>query len=174
VEEGRINICYLANYETFKTHKSIDAYEQEVVRKNPLLNEILDRVTPAFERPLTISQISFSAKENVCDHVLMSGDSAGMIHPLCGNGMGMAIVSAQLLSTAILAYFAAGQKDRTRLEQDYTRHWQSHFQKRLLFGRAFNTLFYRPQLFAGAISLLTIMPGMLPFFIRQTHGEKMS
>ena len=171
VEDGRINICYLANYDTFKTYKNLATYEQEVVRKNPLLNDILNRVTPLFDRPLTISQISFASKENVREHVLMSGDAAGMIHPLCGNGMGMAITSAQLLSQEILQYFASKHPDRQRLEAAYTAQWQQQFRKRLLFGRAFNALFYRPQLFAASISMLTVMPRLLPFFIRQTHGE---
>lgn len=171
VEEGRINICYLANYETFKKYKSLESYEHEVVRQNPLLNEILDRSTMVFDRPLTISQISFADKEIVRDHVMMSGDSAGMIHPLCGNGMGMAIISAQLLATEIIAYFGSKHPDRTQLERSYTQQWQQHFRKRVLFGRAFNALFYRPQLFTAAISTLTLAPSLLPWFIRQTHGE---
>jgi hypothetical protein len=47
-----------------------------------------------FEKPLTISQVSFEEKK--CEnHIIMIGD-AGLIHPLCGNGMAMAIHSAKL------------------------------------------------------------------------------
>jgi flavin-dependent dehydrogenase len=41
--------------------------------------------------------VSFEEKKNVEDHMLMIGDTAGLIHPLCGNGMAMAIHSAKLL-----------------------------------------------------------------------------
>jgi flavin-dependent dehydrogenase len=33
----------------------------------------------------------------MCEDMLMIGDTAGLIHPLCGNGMAMAIHSAKLL-----------------------------------------------------------------------------
>ncbi len=47
--------------------------------------------------PVTISQISFEKKSQVENHVLMLGDAAGMITPLCGNGMSMAFIPQRLL-----------------------------------------------------------------------------
>ena len=41
---------------------------------------------------------SFAPKKPVEEHILMSGDAAGLITPLCGNGMAMAIRSAKILS----------------------------------------------------------------------------
>src|SRR6187397_2364427 len=49
-----------------------------------------------YEEPLAISQISFDKKEQVENHVLMIGDSAGMITPSCGNGMSMALHAGKL------------------------------------------------------------------------------
>ena len=44
-----------------------------------------------FEEPVTIAQISFAKKTQIENHVLCIGDAAGMITPLCGNGMSMAL-----------------------------------------------------------------------------------
>jgi flavin-dependent dehydrogenase len=87
VENEAINICYLADYATFKKHKNIQEYQQDVVSKNPHLKVILDASAMIFEKPLTISQISFEEKSAVEKGILMIGDTAGLIHPLCGNGM---------------------------------------------------------------------------------------
>ncbi len=104
VENDVINICYLANYETFQQYKNIEEYQSKVVAKNPLLQSIFENTVPLFEKPLTISQICFDKKEPVDQHILMIGDSAGLIHPLCGNGMAMAIRSAKIVSELVDDY----------------------------------------------------------------------
>ena len=96
VENNAINLCYITNFLSFKKYKNIDDFQQKVVFQNHFLKEIFNGSEAIFEKPLTISQISFVTKNPVENHILMCGDSAGMIHPLCGNGMSMAIQSAQL------------------------------------------------------------------------------
>ncbi len=170
VEEGRINVCYLTDYKAFKSYRNIEQFENAVVARNPHLAACFRDFTPLFDAPITISQISFAGKERVHQHVLMCGDSAGMIHPLCGNGMGMAISSAQLLSDLIMQYLNGDLPNRVALENAYTEAWQRQFRRRLQAGRLFSRLFARNQLFDRSVSLLTHIPAALPFFIRQTHG----
>ena len=110
VENDLINICYLADYEAFKKYKDTETFRKEVLCKNPHLKEIFSNCRSVFDQPLTISQVSFLPKPTVENHMLMSGDSAGMIHPLCGNGMGMAIHSGLILSQTILAYKSRSYK----------------------------------------------------------------
>lgn len=171
VEDGRVNVCYLADYTAFKPYRDIARFEREVVQQNPHLARCFQEFEPLFENPLTISQVSFAPKERVHQHLLMSGDSAGMIHPLCGNGMGMAIGSAELLSNLILDYTAGKLPSRHALEAAYEHQWRQHYRRRLLAGRIFSTLFSQNYLFDQAVSLLTRMPVLLPFFVRQTHGS---
>ena len=80
VEDSLINVCYLANYETFKEYRNIETYQQEVLCKNPHLKNIFGTLKSAFPKPLTISQISFASKETVENGIFMCGDTAGMIH----------------------------------------------------------------------------------------------
>lgn len=171
VEDGRINVCYLADYSAFKPYRDIERFEQEVVRKNPHLARCFQEFEPLFESPLTISQVSFAPKERIHQQVLMSGDSAGMIHPLCGNGMGMAIGSAEILSNLILRYRKGEFSSRAELGTAYDQEWRQQYRKRLLAGRLFSALFSRNQLFDQAVSVLTHLPVLLPFFVRQTHGS---
>jgi len=171
VENERINICYLADYGTFKKYKDIDTFQSEVLYKNPKLKEILNNCKPVFDKPLTISQVSFLPKPTVEHHILMSGDSAGMIHPLCGNGMGMAIHSGLILSEAIVDYLDGGIQNREALELVYTKKWKKTFKKRLVAGRLFNSFFGKDAVLAFGLNALTYAPSLLPKIIKQTHGE---
>jgi len=166
-----LNICYLADYQSFQQFKNIDTFQREVLFQNPLLREVFENAEPVFQKPLTISQISFLPKNPVDNHILMSGDAAGMIHPLCGNGMAMAIHSAKILSELIEKYFGKQINSRIALELEYTRQWNQEFQKRLLAGRIFQTFFSSENLSKVMMSGLMMVPKLLPFFIKQTHGK---
>ncbi len=174
VEDQRINICYLANYTAFKKHKNLQTFQEQVLYQNPKLRSVLQNCELIFDAPLTISQVSFLPKPTVDQHILMSGDSAGMIHPLCGNGMGMAIHSALLLSETLIAYFNGKLKSRSSVEEQYARLWKKTFQKRLIAGRFFNTFFSNDKMLERAVNGLTYLPGLLPFLIRQTHGQPLN
>jgi flavin-dependent dehydrogenase len=166
VEKDVINICYLASYEVFKNYKNIDEHRREVLCENKFLKEIFSNSEPLFERPLTISQISFSEKKKVDQHILMTGDTAGLIHPLCGNGMAMAISSAQLAAQQILK-----RESRSMLEKGYTRGWQKQFGKRMKAGSLLSKVFTHPWLSGVTMGTVVAVPALLPFIIRQTHGK---
>jgi flavin-dependent dehydrogenase len=175
VEGGRINVCYLASYKAFKPYKNIEQFERQVVRQNPHLDLVFEDFEPLFPKPLSISQVSFASKSLVDRHLLMSGDAAGMIHPLCGNGMGMAISSAYLLAP-LIADFLNGKSagNRVVLEERYQKQWKKTFGKRLAAGHFFSNVFNSDKLFEYSIAALSLFPMILPFFIRQTHGEPLS
>ncbi|MFT7187537.1 MAG: flavin-dependent dehydrogenase, partial [Sediminicola sp.] len=118
-ETGAVNFCYLTTYESFKKEKDIDSFNANVVSKNPFLAQFLEKGEPLFKTPLTIAQISFDKKNVIENHMLMCGDSAGLIHPLCGNGMAMAIHSAKLVSELVSNYFKEKTSGRKQLEEAY-------------------------------------------------------
>jgi flavin-dependent dehydrogenase len=170
VENDVINICYLADYETFKQYKNIEEYQRAVLYKNPLLREIISNSTLLFEKPLAISQISFEAKESVENHILMMGDTAGLIHPLCGNGMAMAIHSAKIASELAID-FLNGSFSRQELEDKYRAAWRHNFNKRLVMGRALAKALKNPALTKQLLKVIVLFPSILPALIRQTHGK---
>ena len=103
----------------------------------------------------------------------MCGDTAGLIHPLCGNGMSMAIRSAQIASQLILKYFQSDDKSRETLEKEYEKAWKSTFKTRLYVGQLIASLFSKDQLAEGLILLLQWFPNLLPRIIKYTHGKPM-
>lgn len=171
VEDGSINVCYITDFKSFKKYKDIDDFQKNVLHKNPNLKEIFENTTDIFSKPLTISQISFADKNPVENHILMCGDTAGMIHPLCGNGMSMAIRSAQLVSQLIIRYFNGKITSRKELEETYAKAWNKEFKLRLKAGRIIASLFKKYSFSEFMMSVLKSFPKLLPKIIRLTHGK---
>jgi len=171
VENDKINICYLADYKTFKQYKNIEEYQMNVLSKNPQLKSVLNNCTSLFEKPLTISQISFDEKKAVENHILMIGDTAGLIHPLCGNGMAMAIHSAKIASELIEKYCNNEIKSRKELENKYQKEWNLNFSKRLKMGRLLALVFQKQKLAALLMRIFLKFPFLLTVIIKKTHGK---
>jgi len=171
VENGAINVCYLTDYRHFKACNNVEDFQRQVLSKNPHLKSFFDTSEMIFAQPLVISQISFSKKETVDQHILMIGDTAGLIHPLCGNGMAMAIHSAKLCAEACIKYLNSGHKSRVSLEKDYRRAWKSSFQKRLMIGGILSSVIRKGNLFEIMLYVLAKFPSLLPKIIRGTHGK---
>ena len=171
VENNQINICYLCNYETFKKYKNTEDYQNNVIAKNPFLKNIFDTSTLLFEKPLTISQVSFDKKKTVENHILMVGDTAGLIHPMCGNGMAMAIHSAKIASELIEKYLNNEIKSREELEQKYQKQWNVNFKARLKAGRFLSTILQKQKLSDILLRILVEFPFLLSVIIKKTHGK---
>ena len=171
VENNEINLCYITNFSSFKKHKNIDDFQENVVFKNTYLKDIFKNSTSLFDEPLTISQISFESKTLVENHIIMCGDAAGMIHPLCGNGMSMAIQSAQIASKLILNYLEGKISTRKALENEYLSQWNRQFKWRLKAGHFIAMLFRQDKIANFLLQILSKLPFLLPIIIKQTHGK---
>jgi menaquinone-9 beta-reductase len=171
IEENKSCLCYLTTAENLKnSNNSIDQMEQEILFKNPQLKEIFSTSTFIYKEPLAISQISFSKKSQVESHMLMLGDSAGLITPLCGNGMSMALHSSKLAFEIIESYLAK-KISRQQMEELYSKNWKDNFANRLFVGRIVQRMFggeYSTSLFLKTMSLF---PWIATKLIRATHGN---
>ncbi len=170
-ETGAVNVCYLASYESFKDYKNIDSYKVEVLCKNPQLKTFFAEAVPLFETDVSIAQISFEKKSLVEDHILMLGDAAGLIHPLCGNGMAMAFHSAKLASESILKYNNTNAFSRNKIEKEYIEKWDQQFKSRMKIGSALQKILLTPVLAETSQNLIKMFPSLLPFIITKTHGK---
>ena len=171
VENNAINLCYITNYSAFKKHKNIDDFQENIVFKNRFLKDIFKNTNPIWTKPLSISQISFETKNPVENHMIMCGDAAGMIHPLCGNGMSMAIQSAQIASKLVLNYIEGNILTRKELENKYISRWKKQFKWRLKVGHFIAMLFRSDKIANVLLQILRRFPFLLPIIIKQTHGK---
>jgi flavin-dependent dehydrogenase len=170
VENNRYCFCYLTTRNNLKKHGTIAQMEVSVLQQNPHLRYIFRNSDFLYDQPEVINEISFAPKSCLENHVLMCGDAAGLITPLCGNGMAMAIHGAKIISEHVHQYLT-GQYSRLQLEQAYARHWNQQFNFRLKVGRRIQQLFGRPVLSEVAVTLCKNLPGALNFLMKKTHGH---
>ncbi|MGO2358296.1 NAD(P)/FAD-dependent oxidoreductase [Mesonia sp.] len=170
-ETGAINVCYLSTYQSFKAHKNSEDFKENVLRKNPCLDQFFKKSKPLFKKDLSIAQISFQPKPQIENHMLMLGDAAGLIHPLCGNGMAMAIHSAKLASEAIISSVEENELNRQLIEREYKKNWNLHFKGRNLMGRRLQRVLLSPNLASASQKLVHYFPEILPKIIAKTHGQ---
>ncbi|MEP6748439.1 MAG: NAD(P)/FAD-dependent oxidoreductase [Bacteroidota bacterium] len=171
IENNYYCLCYLTTARNLKqSGNSIAAMEKDILYKNPHLKNIFSTATFIRKEPVTIAQVTFTKKEQVEDHVLMVGDAAGMITPLCGNGMSMALHASKLAATSVTA-FLRHKISRVEMETAYSTEWNAAFAKRLRTGRFIQRMFGRPSLTNLFIAILKPFPKIIAYLIRQTHGE---
>ncbi|MBX2924572.1 MAG: NAD(P)/FAD-dependent oxidoreductase [Chitinophagaceae bacterium] len=171
VEEGKYCLCYLTTaFNLQRSGNSIREMEEKILSRNPHLNAIFDKAEFISRDPVTIAQISFDKKTQLEHHLMMVGDAAGMIAPLCGNGMSMAMHGSKLAFEQINA-FLRDRISRYEMEYNYQQQWDATFSRRLKAGRFIQGLFGKDWVTNYFISVLSPFPSLIDKLIRQTHGE---
>jgi flavin-dependent dehydrogenase len=171
VDQDRYCLCYLSSGDNLKkAGNNIKEMEEQIVMKNPFLKRYLTEYASLYEEPLVISQISFDAKKSIEQGVLMTGDAAGLITPLCGNGMSMAMHASWILAQQ-LSLFLQGKQSRIHLEEQYTQLWREAFNTRLRTGRYIQGLFGNPVTTNLMISALKPFPFVVNKLVKSTHGK---
>lgn len=172
LEDGKFCICYLTTAQNLQTSgNDIGQMEKDILFRNHFIRDTFSRSVFLYEEPLTISQISFDKKEQVDNHVLLIGDAAGMITPLCGNGMSMALHASRIACTSVIK-FLCGETNRTQMEVMYQNDWKKEFSNRLFAGRVIQSLFGKEWVTNSLVRALRHFPGLVNTIIRQTHGKK--
>jgi len=172
IENDRYNLCYLYKKNPAVEFSSIPELEQKVLFKNPVIKNIFSKSEFLFDEPEVINEISFAPKRLIEKHILMCGDSAGLITPLCGNGMAIAIHSGKLLSELIPAskLNSITLTQRLDIESSWQKTWNDHFRNRLNWGRKIQAFFGRAALTGMAIQSIHRIPPLERFLIAKTHG----
>ena len=172
IEDDKSCLCYLTTAENLKNcNNSIKELETKILSKNPKLREIFATADFLFQQPLTISQINFNKKPQIENHVLMLGDAAGVISPLCGNGMSMALHSSKLAFEQI-ELFLCGGVTQSMMEKAYSLNWIKTFSMRLRTGRNVQRFFGGEASTSFFIKTMHFFPRISKLIIRQTHGDR--
>lgn len=171
IEDDKCCLCYLTTADNLKKcNNSITELEKSILSQNPLLKEVFTNAVFHYSEPLVISQVSFNKKLQVENHVLMIGDAAGLITPLCGNGMSMAMHASKIAFESI-DLFLQHKTDRITMENHYTKQWQQQFSKRLWTGRIVQQLFGNNISTGIFLGLMYRTKWLAKQIIKSTHGE---
>ncbi|MCF8429465.1 MAG: FAD-dependent monooxygenase [Bacteroidia bacterium] len=171
IEEEKYCLCYLTTAQNLKNHQgNIKKMEENILFKNPFLEKYFTSFESIYEEPLAISQISFSNKTQHEKGIIMLGDAAGLITPLCGNGMSMAMKAAKILSDLLPQYFE-NEITKTHLIAKYAFQWNQNFSTRLWAGRKIQAVFGNEIMTNLLINVIKPMPFLVNKLVSLTHGK---
>ncbi len=175
IEDSAINVCLLVRQDVFQAAARAGAGGDDVERfiawmggQNAELGAWLAGATPIDAAWLSIAQVPFVAKTCVEGDVLMAGDSAGLVAPLAGDGMAMALHSGKLAALDCEDYLA-GRVTAAAFKRAYQVQWRATFAGRLRLGRALQAIMLRPTLIAPGLRLLDRFPALGDLLVAQTR-----
>ena len=166
VEGGRVTCCTLASAERLRRAGSPEGLLDEAAKENAMLRERLATLGP---RDGELRSTARSTRRRRRSGVALTiGDAAGMIAPACGDGMSMALRSAELAAPLVLAHLAGLSWDETR------RRWEASLQaemsRRLRWGRALEAALLRPWSARAMVGAGRLLPGIADAVARATRG----
>ena len=168
------NVCLLVHESVFQRASlgkpdPVAAFMDWLLKQNPRLEAWLSQARRVDDRWLSIAQVPFGPKRPVVNEVLMAGDSAGLIAPLAGDGIAMALRGGQMAADYTLG-FLAGSGSSAQLARGYASAWQREFGARLRLGRLLQPLMLRPRLLGPALRLLNAAPALARYLVMHTRA----
>lgn len=169
VENDITNFCYLVHRDIVKEGGGIEGTQEKILKKNPALKEALENSASLYDRPLVINEISFETKSPVEGKMMMIGDAAGMITPLCGNGMAMAMHTAKIVSEVITGNLNV---PLDKLLGIYHNRWNETFAHRLWWGRFIQRGFFGKKWASSlAVGIGKNFGTLTQYLVSKTHGK---
>ena len=173
VEGGITNICGLVHADRLAGHKGRwDAFVETIRTESRSLDALYAAHQPAQEEFLSSDPVIFRARSAVEGGIVMIGDASGIVDPLTGNGMAMAVQSA-FLAAPFLANLCVNGADRTQFENAYRRAHAAFFGPRIAWSRSAALLLSRPSLLEAAMQLVRT-PRVGEMLLRRTRAADRS
>jgi flavin-dependent dehydrogenase len=171
VDSGTATICFLER--RGGEELSPRARLRELASANQhFAGTVRERLMQAIEAaPIYGAGNIYFGKRNVVENgMFMVGDAARVISPLAGDGIGMALQSAQLLGTLFREHRGA-ESDSKVMEGEYRRRWERMFTPRLRAAAAMQRVLLSGSFRGLGMTLLSFSPSLLQIAINLTRGR---
>ena len=169
IEGGLVNLCFLADRRMFQRTQHVQDFLTHLSRANPTLGAWL-REAQALDEPWqSVGALRFGAKGCVERDVLLVGDAAGLIAPLAGDGIAMALHSGWLCAQHAQS-FLQGDSASESLKTNYTRAWGQTFLPRIRLAGWLQTLMLRPLWMRMTLRLFQRAPSLGQWMVTHTRG----
>jgi flavin-dependent dehydrogenase len=170
IEDGVVNACLLVREDIFQSAGGgVAGFVAWMLRQNERLGGWFATAQPLSDRWLSISQVPFVPKPAVEHDILMVGDSAGLIAPLAGNGMSMALRGGQLAAQR-LEHYLTGKLTADDLRRVYPADWRREFGLRLRLGRLLQAVMLRPTWTEQGVRLVRALPPIGGYMVAHTRA----
>ena len=135
VDNNKITVCSLIDNSNNSMHPN-ELLKNLILKNDHLKNYVSNTFTKILDNSKIYGtgNIYFGKREKVNNGIFMLGDAAGIITPLAGDGIGMAMQSAKLLSEILDNGFKK-KLGRKIIENNYKIEWENLFDDRVRNAR---------------------------------------
>jgi menaquinone-9 beta-reductase len=171
VNDSEITVCFLEN----RKYSKIPSRERltEVINSNKnfrtiFSNEAINYLNTA--NAYGTGNIHFGKREVVENGIIMVGDSARVIAPLAGDGIGMAMESAKILYE-VLNNHKLVESELRSIYLNYKQLYEKAFSKRLAAARIIQAIILNKKLRKIGFAFADKYSALLPYLIKFTRSD---
>jgi flavin-dependent dehydrogenase len=166
VDNNTITLCFLEKRDKFQY--SPKEYLLRLSRQNKKFNALFNKNFFDSIDKLQVygtGNIYFGKRDIVNEGIFYIGDSAGVIAPLVGDGIGIAVQSARLVSDILCRNNLVKEK----AGKEYKKEWRNKFLRRMLLAGIIQKIVLNNYLRNPGIRMISFFPGVLSTIIKYTR-----
>lgn len=168
VEAGRVNICALVPRHQLAAGLSENPVRAIAQTFSASLSDRLRGKEMVADSLVTVAGLDYLSTADGIQTGVCLGDASGLIPPITGNGMSLALESAALAATPLEAW-ARGHLDWDGVCREVRLRTQARFSKRLLYARWLQRILLSDSVRANRRFLMSRLPLFLPLAFRLTR-----
>lgn len=171
IEGERFNVAALVTPAVFSKQQPASAVErilEQAVRRHPVLAKRLAGAVPVPGTQASAYPVAIRTSPLAWNGMPLVGDAAAVIPPFCGDGMAMALRSAELCAPLADACLR-GQITLEQWKDAYTKQLQEQFAGALRWGERLERILSRPVLSTLLVRLGSFLPGTAERLVRSTR-----
>lgn len=170
VETGAVNVCMLISKAGFRrAGATVAGAIHMAMAANPALAQRLAPGTALPGSSVAVAPVDTHRQAQPWGPTARIGDAVSMIPPLCGDGMAMALRSAQLAAPLAHAMLQ-GKLSFDDWMRAHTSTWRHEFSARIRIGRILQTMLARPWLSDLLLSMGRSTPNITRQIVAMTRG----
>lgn len=179
VEDGLVNLCFIANEHAFKSSGG----EAEKIIEQTIMNNRLARERLRSSRIAgkwhTVGPLAFGHRRLSQNGIIAVGDASGMIDPFTGTGIQIALRTGEIAAEAILASLMDGSRKinerpdaaiKQKALARYAADYEKEFGKRLRVAGFLRAIAFSPAMANLSASILALAPPLARRVLRATRS----
>lgn len=169
IEDGLINVAALLKRNDFRhNEKTVLGLIDSACRRNSKLYQKLSNAVPISSSQAAIAPVVLNRKPLAWEMIPHVGDASLMLPPLCGDGMSMALRSAQLCAPLADGYLS-GDLTFDKWKDEYSHSIQREFKGPLKWGRLLQWLLDVPAMPRLLLGTAHLTPGLVDRLVQATR-----
>jgi len=169
VEGGVVNVAALLKRAAFgSSPKKVSEWIDAACARNSKLQQRLASGSPLPGTQAAVAPVDLKRNALAWDILPQVGDATVMIPPLCGDGMSMALRSAQLCAP-IADRYLKGEISLSAWQHEYSRSLHQEFKGPLRWGKIVHTLLDLPVISPRLLQIASRTPGLAYKLVQATR-----